>query len=425
MEQWITDLSFNDLFFGFAFLYPLFMAWVWIAGGIWFYLKREWKQPELPVPSNAGCSIIVPCFNEEAQVHETIRFAMQTQYPNFEVIAVNDGSRDRTGEILDRLAEPYPKLRVVHLAENQGKAYALRAGAMVSQFEYLVCIDGDALLHPHSVLWMMHHLTRFPRVGAITGNPRIVNRSSVLGKIQVGEFSSIIGLIKRAQRTYGRIFTVSGAIAGFRKTALDRIGYWRDDMITEDIDVSWRLQFDHWDLHYVPQALCYIYMPETFNGLWKQRLRWAQGGIEVLFAYLPKICKWHLRRMWPIAFESIISVLWAYTMFGIFLLYFYGLFFSLPGEWAIQSLIPQWYGVILGLTCLIQFLVSLWIDRPYDRHRMLRNYFWVIWYPLFFWILAMLTTVFALPKTIFKTQKRARWVSPDRGFRGEENNEPS
>lgn len=410
-------MQFNDIFFGFAFLYPLFMAWVWIAGGIWFYLKRELKQPPLPEPSTEGCSIIVPCFNEEAQVHETIRYAMQSQYPEFEVIAVNDGSKDKTGEILDQLALQYPKLRVVHLAENQGKAYALRAGSMVSRYEFLVCIDGDALLHPHAALWMMNQLTRFPRVGAVTGNPRIINRSSILGKIQVGEFSSIIGLIKRAQRTYGRIYTVSGVIVGFRKVALDRIGYWRDDMITEDIDVSWRLQFDHWDLQYVPQALCYIYMPETLNGLWKQRLRWAQGGIEVLFAYIPKIFKWHLRRMWLVVFESVISVIWAYAMFGIFVLYFYGLFFSLPGEWAIQSLMPQWYGAILGGTCLVQFFVSLMIDRRYDGSRMVRNYFWVIWYPLFFWILTMLTTVFAVPKTLMKTQKRARWVSPDRGFR--------
>lgn len=410
-------MQFDDIFFGFAFLYPLFMAWVWIAGGLWFYLKRELKQQPLPEPSSEGCSIIVPCFNEEEQVHETIRYAMQSEYPEFEVIAVNDGSKDKTGEILDQLALQYPKLRVVHLAQNQGKAYALRAGAMVSRYEFLVCIDGDALLHPHAALWMMNHLTRFPRVGAVTGNPRIINRSSVLGKIQVGEFSSIIGLIKRAQRTYGRIYTVSGVIVGFRKAALDRIGYWRDDMITEDIDVSWRLQFDHWDLQYVPQALCYIYMPETLNGLWKQRLRWAQGGIEVLFAYVPKLWKWNLRRMWPVVIESVISVMWAYSMFGIFVLYFYGLYFSLPGEWAIQSLMPQWYGAILGATCLIQFFVSLMIDRRYDGSRMLRNYFWVIWYPLFFWILTTFATVFAVPKTLMKTQKRARWVSPDRGFR--------
>lgn len=412
------DLS--DLYFGFAFFYPLFMAWLWIAGGIWFYFKREYRQNDLPEPSQEGCSIIIPCFNEEEQVRATIRYAMQTQYPLFEVIAVNDGSSDRTAEILDELAAQYPKLRVVHLAENQGKAYALRAGTMVSQYEFLVCIDGDALLHPHAVFWMMHQLTSYPRVGAVTGNPCIINRSSILGKLQVGEFSSIIGLIKRAQRTYGRIFTVSGVIAGFRKTALDRIGYWRDDMITEDIDVSWRLQFDHWDLQYVPKALCYIYMPETFKGLWKQRLRWSQGGVEVLFAYVRKMFKWRLRRMWPIAIEAIISITWAYVIFGIFLLYLYGLFFPVPTEWYIQTIFPQWYGVVLGVTCLIQFFVSLCIDHQYDKSRTFRTHFWVIWYPLFFWILMMLTTVVALPKTILKKNKRARWVSPDRGFRGED-----
>ena len=415
-----AKLDLSDLYFGFAFFYPLFMAWLWIAGGIWFYFKREYRQNDFPEPSEEGCSIIIPCFNEEEQAHATIRYAMQSQYPLFEVIAVNDGSSDKTAEILDELAAQYPKLRVVHLAENQGKAYALRAGTMVSQYEFLVCIDGDALLHPHAVFWMMHHLTSFPRVGAVTGNPRIINRSSILGKLQVGEFSSIIGLIKRAQRTYGRIFCVSGAIAGFRKTALDRIGYWRDDMITEDIDVSWRLQFDHWDLQYVPKALCYIYMPETFKGLWKQRLRWSQGGVEVLFAHVRNMFKWRLRRMWPIAIEAMISIAWAYVIFGIFLLYFYGLFFPVPTEWYIQTIIPQWYGVILGVTCLIQFLVSLAIDHQYDKSRTFRTYFWVIWYPLFFWILMMLTSVVSLPKTIFKKQKRARWVSPDRGFRGED-----
>lgn len=416
--EYLSQFDLSDLYFGFAFFYPLFMAWLWIVGGIWFYFKREYRQNELPEPSQEGCSIIIPCFNEEEQVRATIRYAMQTQYPLFEVIAVNDGSSDKTAEILDELALQYPQLRVVHLAENQGKAYALRAGTMVSQYEFLVCIDGDALLHPHAVLWMMHQLTSFPRVGAVTGNPRIINRSSILGKLQVGEFSSIIGLIKRAQRTYGRIFTVSGVIAGFRKTALNRIGYWRDDMVTEDIDVSWRLQFDHWDLQYVPKALCYIYMPETFKGLWKQRLRWSQGGVEVLFAYVHKMFKWRLRRMWPIAIEAMISIAWAYVIFGIFLLYLYGLFFPVPTEWYIQTIMPQWYGVILGVTCLIQFLVSLAIDNQYDKSRTLRTYFWVIWYPLFFWILMMLTTVVSLPKTIFKKQKRARWVSPDRGFRG-------
>lgn len=410
-----------DALFAFVFFYPLCMAWVWVIGGLWFFFKREYPKPKLPVPAGEGCTIIIPCFNEEAQVRETIRYALQTQYPEFEVIAVNDGSSDQTAAILDELERENDRLRVVHLATNQGKAFALRSGALVSRYEYLVCIDGDALLHPHAALWMMHHLVKYPRVGAVTGNPRILNRSSILGKLQVGEFSSIIGLIKRAQRTYGRIFTVSGVIVGFRKTALERVGFWSEDKITEDIDISWKLQFDHWDIQYVPQALCYIYMPETMTGLWKQRLRWAQGGVEVLREYTPKILKWHLRRMWPVMLESLVSVVWAYMMVFIFLLFFIGLIFPMPDSLYIPSLLPQWYGTMLGLTCLIQFLVSLWIDKRYDGSgRFIRNYFWVIWYPLFFWLLTTLTTVVALPKALFQSKKRARWVSPDRGFRGDD-----
>ena len=79
-------------------------------------------------------------------------------------------------------------------------------------------------------------LPRSPAIRESVIAPRL------LGKLQVGEFSSIIGLIKRAQRVYGRMFTISGVIAGFRKSALHDVGYWSTDMVTEDIDISWRLQ---------------------------------------------------------------------------------------------------------------------------------------------------------------------------------------
>jgi biofilm PGA synthesis N-glycosyltransferase PgaC len=110
------------------------------------------------------------------------------------------------------------------------------------------------LLDPYATHWLVSHLIDSSRVGAVTGNPRIRNRSTLLGKLQVGEFSSIIGLIKRAQRVYGRIFTVSGVIAAFRKSALHDVGYWNTDMVTEDIDISWRLQMRHWEIRYEPNA---------------------------------------------------------------------------------------------------------------------------------------------------------------------------
>ena len=92
----------------------------------------------------------MPCFNEGDNAEETIGQALQLEYPNFEVIAINDGSSDHTGDVLDRMSVRCANLRVVHLAENQGKAMALQAGSLVTEAEYLLGIDGDALLDPHA-----------------------------------------------------------------------------------------------------------------------------------------------------------------------------------------------------------------------------------------------------------------------------------
>jgi cellulose synthase/poly-beta-1,6-N-acetylglucosamine synthase-like glycosyltransferase len=171
-----------------------------------------------------------------------------------------------TGFILNRLAKQHLRLRVIHLAHNQGKAIALKTGVAAAKSEWLVCIDGDAKLDRDAVAYIVAPMLENPRVGAVTGNPRIRTRSTLIGKIQVGEFSSIIGMIKRTQRMYGQIFTISGVVAAFRRTALADVGYWSEDIITEDIDISWKLQLKHWSIFYEPRALCWVLMPETLKG---------------------------------------------------------------------------------------------------------------------------------------------------------------
>ncbi|MGY4515696.1 poly-beta-1,6-N-acetyl-D-glucosamine synthase [Lysobacter sp. HA18] len=407
--------------FGFAFFYPIVMSLFWMAGGLYYYFRRERKHAgpdELPpLKAHPMTSILVPCHNEGPLVEDTIAWLSKQNYPEFEIIAINDGSTDDTGARLDALATQHANMRVIHLDRNLGKANALRMGTLASRSEYLVCIDGDALLHPNATQWMVFHLTSGPRVGAVTGNPRIRNRSTLLGKMQVGEFSSIIGMIKRAQRSYGRIFTVSGVVSAFRKTALHRIGYWADDMVTEDIDVSWRLQIDHWDIRYEPNALAYILMPETFRGLWHQRLRWARGGVEVIARHAKSLNAWTKRRMWAVVLEYLLSVVWSYSMLLSIVLWIMSYFFDIPPRLQTGGLIPHWHGVVLGLTCLLQFAISLFIDRRYEKG-IGRSYFWIIWYPIAYWLLSMLTTIVAVPKTLFaKPRGVATWTSPDRGYR--------
>ncbi len=417
--SWLQNPDFLSLFFGFAFYYPATMSIVWMSGGLYYFLRRERHEPPRHQPPEMAeypfASLLVPCHNEGPNCEDTISALAAQIYPDFEIIAINDGSTDDTAEHLNRLTARFPRLRVIHLSRNLGKANALRMGALAARSEYLICVDGDAMLDPWATRWMVWHLASGTRVGAVTGNPRIRNRSTLLGRLQVGEFSSIIGMIKRAQRVYGRIFTLSGVIAGFRKTALERIGFWNETMITEDIDISWRLQLDHWDIRYEPNALCWILMPESYKGLWKQRLRWAQGGVEVLMKHASALFHWRKRRMWGVLAEYFFSVIWAYVMMGILILWAIGLVFDLPPALYVDSILPRWHGMVLALICMSQFAVSMIIDRRYEAG-VGRNYFWMVWYPIAYWLLSLFTTVVAVPKTVFRGKpKRATWVSPDRG----------
>lgn len=189
-------------------------------------------------------------------------------------------------------------------------------------------------------------------------------------------------------------------------------------MLTEDIDISWKLQTNHWDIRFEPHALCWILMPETISGLWKQRLRWAMGGIQVIKKYAHTLGTWRNRRMWIIYAEYVTSVAWSYSMLLILILWILGFFVELPPNWK-MTFLPGWHGVLIGSTCLLQILTSMLLDRRYD-HRIFRHFFWMIWYPAAYWMLNMLTTIWAVPRVLLrKSGKRAIWVSPDRGLRPE------
>lgn len=418
-------MNWTEIFLGlmdFTFYYPLVMSILWITGSVYYFFyreKREDARPDKPPERDdwPPVSFLVPCHNEGDNVIETIQSLLDQDYPDFEIIAINDASTDDTGQQLDALSRANEQVRVIHLATNQGKAMGLRVGSLAAKSEILICLDGDALLSTHATKWLARHFISGSRVGAVTGNPRVRNRTTLLGKIQVGEFSSIIGLLKRAQRIYGRVFTVSGVVAAFRKVAVHQVDYWGLNVMTEDIDISWRLQLNHWDIRYEPNALCWILMPETFKGLWKQRLRWAQGGIEVLKNHFGRLFEWRSRRMWVVATELMVSTFWAYTMALIFVLWVLGEFVDLPPPFDAATMFPGWSGLLLGTTCLLQFAVSLMIDSRYEA-RLGRVYYWMVWYPMIYWVIQVVTSVVALPRALLRKKgTRGVWTSPDRGLK--------
>ena len=408
-----------ELLFYFIFFYPLFMAYFWMMGSLIFYLRRERGRGDPPpLTDYPFVSVLVPCHNEAATIARTMAQLEKNGYPNYEIIAINDGSTDATSEILHRLAKQVSKLRIITLAKNYGKAMALRSGAMASEAEFLMCIDADALLDSHAIHWMMLHFQQGPRVGAVTGNPRVLNKHNLLSRIQVGEFAAIIGMVKRSQRDIGRLFTVSGVNVCYRRRALHDVGYWSPETVTEDIDISWKLQLKYWDIRYEPRSLSWIFVPESLNGLWRQRLRWARGGAEAALKYAYLLKQWDKRRMWPVYVEYLIGALWCYAFVAV-VLFWLGTEI-LPDYWPealrVNTLVPGWTGVLLAVTCLLQFSVGLFLDSHYEKG-IIKNLYWAIWYPAIYWVLSCLTTVAAIPQAIFHngSTRHATWKSPERG----------
>ena len=385
-----------------------------MIGGVIFYWRLE-RSKAFHLDQYPFFSILVPCHNEEKHIEKTVNQLLRADYPDFEIILIEDGSTDNTRAIIKKLAKRHERVRAIYLDHNQGKATSLNIGAIAARAEFLLTLDADALLDITALKWIAWHFINYPRVGAVTGNPRVLNRSSLLGKIQVGEYSTIIGLIKRTQRILGKVLTVSGVVAAFRKQALVSVGFWDSDMVTEDIDITWKLKKQFWDIRYEPRCVCWVLVPETIRGLWRQRFRWSQGGIEVLKKHWDIWTSWRQRRLWPVYLEYFTSVLWAYSFWAFVCIWSLNLVWP-TSFYVVSPMPPRWTGSILALTCVIQFFVSIYVDRKYDQ-KMIKYLFWVIWYPFAYWAISSLTVVVATPKGLLKKKGvKAIWKSPDRGL---------
>ena len=410
-------MSVFDILSIFVFMYPAGMAVYWFMAGACYYLFKEGKLNEpisryMPKHDVPMISLMVPCYNEGDNLDESIPHLLQLRYPNYELIFINDGSKDNTGEIIDRWAAKEKKITALH-QENQGKASALNHGLTIAKGKYVACIDGDAVLDYYALDYMVQALEKDPKYAATTGNPRVRNRSTILGRLQVSEFSSIIGLIKRAQGLMGTIFTVSGVCCLFRKDVMEEIGGWSTNMITEDIDISWKIQIAGYNIMYEPRALCWVLMPESMKGLYKQRLRWAQGGAETIIKYFPKIWHWKNRRLWPMYIEYFVTAIWAvlWVLFALFTLgqkFIFGIDIENMGLFETNI-------SIMFFAFFLQCILSLYIDSRYERD-LLRYGLSCIWYPYIYWLLNTVTLLVGIPKAIFRNKSNfAVWTSPDRG----------
>lgn len=397
------------------------MSIYWIVGSIYYFFTKEithkmHRKLDIDPEKLEGISFLLACYNESETIEDTLSNVLSLKYEKKEIIIINDGSSDNTAELIYKMKEdPNNDFIFVDLQENRGKANALNQGIKHASYDYVMCLDADTIVAEDAPYYMIENFKHDPKLGAVTGNPRIRNKSSILGKIQTIEYASLIGCIKRSQTLAGAVNTISGVFTLFKKSAVENVGYWDTDMITEDIAASWKLHLSGYHIKYEPRAMCWMLVPETLGGLWKQRVRWAQGGHEVLLRDFFTTMKKRKFPLYILMFEQIISILWVYIV-----LLYLG-YLLITANFLDYTFMTYSFSIFLFSSFtmtfinVVQFTVALFIDSRYEKKNMAGLIF-VSWYPTVYWIINAAVVLVAFPKALKRKKGGyATWSSPDRG----------
>ncbi len=388
--------------------YPIFSSSLWVISSVVFFFRRERR---VPPPGDTGytpfVTVLMAAFNEEEHIVSTIIGCLKIDYPNFEIVIVNDGSTDATVDKIRPFAQA-GKVRLIDKSKNEGKAMALNDAIPLTNGEILLILDADAVPDSGILNAMVPHF-RAGRVGAVTGNPRVLNRRSLLAKMQAIEFASIVSLQRRGARVWGKLLTMSGVVGAFHRNALLDSGLFSPEMSTEDIDLTWKLQLKFYDIRYEPRAIVWMRVPVSLGGLWRQRRRWATGLAQVIRRHGKETLSWKARRLSPVLIESYLSILWAYCFVVFVVLWAVSYATGYPPIGA--SPIPNYWGMLIGTMCLVQLFVGVLLDRRYDRH--LPWYYSIaVLYPLIYWMLMATVTFVSTPGGLLRTRNNgepARW----------------
>jgi biofilm PGA synthesis N-glycosyltransferase PgaC len=394
--QWAAHTPVYHLALGFVAFYPIVTAVMWTITSLIFFRRNERDPAPTPEGALPFVSIVVPAYCEATVIEGTLEALLALDYPEFEIVVVDDASTDRTAELVRRRVVPGGRVRLLEKRVNEGKAMALNDAIPTTRGEIVLIVDADIRPRPDVLRHMVGHF-RDGRVAAVAGNPQVANTRTLLAKVQATEFASIVSVLRRAQRVWGRILTVSGAVCAFRKAALVDVNLFDPDKVTEDIAMSWKLQRRYYDIRYEPRAVCAMQVPETLRSLWKQRTRWARGLAQVLRTHRDLPLDWRGRRLWPVFIEAVCSVLWAYAT--VTLVAFWALSYAAGLAPLGANPVPNFWGMVIATLALVQLAVGIWLDRHYNRG-VARYYLWAAIYPMFYWGLLLIVTAVATPAAL-------------------------
>lgn len=406
--------------------YPILGSFAWFIGVLCYSFLFKYKHidwAEIPTEVEPFITIMVPAHNEEVVIEDTIDYLMtKINYGNYEVLVTDDGSTDETPAILARLQKKYPKLRVIRIDKNKGKAHAFDIGMAFAKGRLILSNDADTVPEPDALSNYVNYFIRpgGRNISAVTANMDVKNRTSLLGKSQTVEFSSIVGIIKRTQAgVLGGLYAYSGANTMYRKDALIDVGGFRQDRATEDISIAWDHQLNGWISVFAPTIIFFMEVPVSLPMLYRQRKRWAKGGTEVWLTNFKKVLFHPFENIGRtfMFIDQTFSIIWS-----LFFCISFFVFIILMGIYLYQGNFEQIYRTLAisflfvcfeMISGIIQLIASLVVD---DQGRKLKYMLFAPLYMLLFWMvnaITIMTTFIPAIKTILGYGS-GTWKSPER-----------
>ncbi|MBI3051559.1 glycosyltransferase family 2 protein [Candidatus Woesearchaeota archaeon] len=375
-------LVFSGILFGSLLLFLLFVFSVFIVG----LFRRE---PE--VSFSAPVSVVIPAYNEEANIKRCIRSVLASDYPaGFEVIVVDDDSSDRTVEIARELARRDRRVSVVQ-ERHGGKSAALNAGIRRARNEFVFTLDADTIVEKDCIAELMRPFAD-SKVAAASANCRVLNSAGVLGWFQNIEYHYNNLISSSFSRVFGQSMWFFGAAACYRKPVLEKIGFFKREMLAEDMNVSLEVIKAGFKSVNVRKAVGWTSVPESVPELFRQRYVWCIGGLQAVlrnFRLLGRsvpVFFLGFTQFWGTLYSLLAIPVIAYLVFywlpynsgSLFsvLLYLFR-WFSIVGTFFVIYKIPEWgiayytlFGILSGIVSMVMIVSAL---RMFNDRMWLRN----------------------------------------------------
>ena len=249
----------------------------------------QWLRSRYRQRTHAGenyapwVSVIVPAFNEEVVIETTLRSLLLSDYKNFEIIVVDDGSTDRTSQIVRERFATESKIQLF-TEPNAGKANALNFGLGYATGEIVIALDADTVFAPQAISALAHRFYD-PQMGAVAGNAKVGNRINIVTRWQALEYITSQNMDRRAFASLNCITVVPGAVGAWRRDLIDKAGGFTSDTLAEDQDLTLRIRRLGYKIGYEENAIAWTEAPASLRTLAKQRFRWAFGTLQCMWKH--------------------------------------------------------------------------------------------------------------------------------------------